>query len=386
MCLDRYPWLNTDIKINLSHLLLTADSYIFFSIIRKCLDKAPASVDKLPIWNYDGSSTGQAPGENSEVLLKPERIFRDPFRGGENILVLCSTWKPEDDGSMTPLSTQDDILSMWGVTGNNTRQAALEVFQSPKVKEQAMWFGIEQEYTLFEADRVTPLGWPRGGFPRPQGPYYCSAGADNSFGRDVADCHLRACLYAGVKVSGINAEVMPGQWEYQVGPCEGIESGDHLLMSRYLMYRVCEKFNVVVSFEPKPMAGDWNGAGCHTNFSTKDFRDPDLKFEYVPKDGPFKGERLTGAWGKMIEALEKMGKKAKEHLQVYGSGNELRLTGKHETASMDSWSYGVADRGASVRIPRDTFNRKYGYLEDRRPASNIDPYVVTSMLAKTILL
>lgn len=287
---------------------------------------------------------------------------------------------------MIPLTIEKDLTKVFGVSGNNTRESAKKIFDNPIVKEQEMWFGIEQEYTLFQADRVTPLGWPKNGFPRPQGPYYCSNGAENSFGRDIADCHLRACLYAGVNISGTNGEVMPGQWEYQVGPCEGIESGDHLVISRYLMYRICEKFNVVVSFEPKPMPGDWNGAGCHTNFSTKDFRDPFVKFDYIPEGGPYKGQELTGAWAKMIAALEKMGKKAKEHLLVYGAGNELRLTGKHETASMDTWSYGVANRGASVRIPRDTFNKKYGYLEDRRPASNIDPYLVTSKLAETILL
>ncbi|EGD80122.1 glutamine synthetase [Salpingoeca rosetta] len=352
----------------------------------KVIDKMPESPDDLPEWNFDGSSTGQAPGHDSEVLLKPESIFRDPFRRGDNILVLCSTWRPKDDGSTVPLVVEEDLTKVAGVSGNNTREAAKEIFEHPKVKEQEMWFGIEQEYTLFERDGVTPLGWPKGGFPRPQGPYYCSNGAENSFGRDIADCHLRACMYAGVKVSGTNGEVMPGQWEYQVGPCEGIESGDHLTLSRYLMYRVCEKFSIVVSFEPKPMAGDWNGAGCHTNFSTKDMRDPATVHEYTPKDGPYKGEKLTGAWAKMIEALEKMGSKSAEHLALYGADNHLRLTGKHETADMHTWSYGVANRGASVRIPRETHKKKYGYLEDRRPASNMDPYVVTSLLAKTILL
>ena len=352
----------------------------------KVLDKAPASVDDLPIWNYDGSSTGQAPGHDSEVLLKPEAIFRDPFRRGDNILVLCSTWKPQDDGSMVPLVVEEDLKAVFGVSGNNTREAAKKIFEDPKVKEQAFWFGLEQEYTLFEGDGVTPLGWPKGGFPRPQGPYFCSNGAENSFGRDIADSHLRACLHAGVTISGTNGEVMPGQWEYQVGPCQGIDSGDHLIVSRYLMYRVCEKFGVVVSFEPKPIRGDWNGAGCHTNFSTKDMRAKDTVYEFTPESGPYKGEKLTGAWAKMIEALEKMGKRARHHIDLYGAGNEERLTGKHETADMNTWTYGVANRGASVRIPRDTHKRKYGYLEDRRPSSNMDPYVVTSLLADTILL
>eukprot|EP00055_Hartaetosiga_balthica_P000059 m.135539 g.135539 ORF g.135539 m.135539 type:complete len:396 (+) comp10068_c0_seq1:156-1343(+) len=352
----------------------------------KVLEKVPISADDLPVWNYDGSSTKQAPGHDSEVLLKPESIYRDPFRKGENILVLCSTWRPQDDGSMVPLSCVDDIASVFGVSGNNTRSVAEKIFNNPKVAEQDIWFGIEQEYTLFNSDKVTPLGWPKGGFPGPQGPYYCSAGTENAFGRDIAESHLRACMYAGINVSGINAEVMPGQWEYQVGPCTGIDSGDQLTVSRYLLMRVCEVFDVIVTFHPKPIAGDWNGAGCHTNFSTKDMRENTCEYEYTPMDGPYKGEKLTGSWAKMIESLENLRVKATQHISVYGSENHLRLTGKHETQSMESYSYGVADRGASIRIPRETFSKKYGYLEDRRPASNMDPYVVTSMIAKTILL
>eukprot|EP00049_Salpingoeca_infusionum_P011641 m.203255 g.203255 ORF g.203255 m.203255 type:complete len:395 (+) comp14988_c0_seq1:346-1530(+) len=353
----------------------------------KMLEKMPESVDELPIWNYDGSSTAQAPGHDSEVLIKPVRIFRDPFRtdGGDNILVLCETYKPLDDGSMEPLECQD-LVANSGVTGNNTRNRAREIFETPKVAEQDMWFGLEQEYTLFHNDRVTPLGWPKGGFPGPQGPYYCAVGAENSFGRDIVEAHLKACLYAGVKLSGVNGEVMPGQWEYQVGPCSGIEAGDHLIMSRYIMYRVCEKFDVVCSFAAKPIKGDWNGAGCHTNFSTKDMRDAKLEYAYTPSVGPFAGQALTGAFALMIESLDKMGTRAAEHIAVYGKDNHERLTGKHETASMSDWSYGVANRGASVRIPRDTFAKKYGYLEDRRPSADMDPYVVTSMIAESCLL
>ena len=247
---------------------------------------------------------------------------------------------------------------------------------------------MEQEYTLFFRDKVTPLGWPKGGFPGPQGPYYCSVGADNAFGRDVADAHLKACLYAGITISGVNAEVMPGQWEYQVGPCLGISIGDHLWVSRYLMHRVCERFGVVCSLHPKPLKGDWNGAGCHHNFSTKDMRDPALAFTFTPAQGPYAGQELKGGFAKIIEALEKLGAPGKpaEHIAVYGKHNRERLTGHHETASIDQFSYGVANRGASIRIPRETAAKGYGYLEDRRPASNIDPYITSAKLAETILL
>jgi glutamine synthetase len=277
-----------------------------YSLCRKVLERLPASVEDLPVWNYDGSSTGQAPGHDSEVLLKPARVFRDPFRLGENILVLCDTYQPLDDGSMRPLELSTNVKT-WGVHGSNSRAAAAAIFSNPIVAAAQTWYGLEQEYTLFCEDRTTPLGWPRGGFPRPQGPYYCSAGVENAFGRDIADAHLQACLYAGVKISGTNAEVMPGQWEFQVGPCEGIEAGDHLWIARYLMQRVCEKYGVVVSFDPKPIReGDWNGAGCHTNFSTKDMRDPEFKYHYVAQQGEWAGRELSGGFAAIIEAVEKL--------------------------------------------------------------------------------
>lgn len=316
----------------------------------KTLTKAPSGLSDLPIWNFDGSSTGQAPGKDSEVYLKPVAIFKDPFRGEPHIIVLNECCLP--DAALTPIPT-------------NTRRSAEAKFAQKM--EEVPWFGIEQEYTLFNSDGVTPLGWPKGGFPRAQGPFYCSAGAENAYGRRIAESHYFACLYAGVNVSGTNAEVMPGQWEYQVGPCTGIESGDHLIMSRYIMLRVCEDFNVICSFDPKPIPGDWNGAGCHTNYSTEAMRAP-------------------GGFKVIIEAVEKLGKKHKEHIAMYGKGNERRLTGAHETAPIDKFSYGVAHRGASVRIPRTTKADDCGYFEDRRPASNMDPYVVTSKIFQTTCL
>jgi len=259
----------------------------------------------------------------------------------------------------------------------NTRVNAASIFS--KALDEVPWFGIEQEYTLFQDGH--PLGWPRAtarafggpcvqvGFPGPQGPYYCSAGADVAFGREIADSHMKACLYAGMEISGINGEVMPGQWEYQVGPCIGIASGDQLWASRYILLRVCESLGVVVSFDPKPIPGDWNGAGCHTNYSTKGMRETDNSYETIMKP-----------------MLERLRSKHKEHIAAYGEGNEKRLTGGHETASIDQFSYGVANRGASVRIPNETAKRGKGYFEDRRPASNMDPYVVTSMIFNTTVV
>eukprot|EP00339_Tiarina_fusa_P014059 CAMPEP_0117041418 /NCGR_PEP_ID=MMETSP0472-20121206/28926_1 /TAXON_ID=693140 ORGANISM="Tiarina fusus, Strain LIS" /NCGR_SAMPLE_ID=MMETSP0472 /ASSEMBLY_ACC=CAM_ASM_000603 /LENGTH=415 /DNA_ID=CAMNT_0004752423 /DNA_START=40 /DNA_END=1287 /DNA_ORIENTATION=- len=311
------------------------------------------SVESLPKWNFDGSSTGQAPGDDSEVILRPCRIFKDPFRPRnddlDNILVMCDTWTPAGE----PLAT-------------NARAVAMEAFEGKDDEE--IWFGMEQEFTLFNLDERTPLGWPEGGMPtRPQGPYYCSVGPENSFGRDITDAMYKACLYAGIEISGTNGEVMPGQQEYQVGPCIGIDAGDQLMMSRYILQRVCEDFQVFCTLHPKPIVdGDWNGAGMHTNVSTKSMRE-------------------EGGLEDIKKAIYKLGEKHSEHIAVYGEGNELRLTGLHETASIDQFCFGVANRGASIRIGRDTWDEGKGYFEDRRPSSNADPYVVTGKIMKTIM-
>jgi len=306
------------------------------------------SLADLPEWNYDGSSTGQAPGHHSDVVIKARAWFKDPFRGGNNVLVMCDTY----DMSGTPIPT-------------NTRFPAQQIFD--KVADKEYWFGIEQEYTILQEDGRTPFGWPRGGFPGPQGPYYCSAGTANAYGRCVPEALYRACLAAGVKIAGQNAEVMPGQWEYQIGPCLGISVGDHMWMSRYILHRVSEIFRVVVSFDPKPIDGDWNGAGCHTNVSTKEMRE-------------------EGGLKAIYDAMPKLQAKHQEHIEVYGKGNERRLTGRHETQSIHKFSFGVADRGSSIRIPFGTAQDGKGYFEDRRPASNCDPYTVASKIAETVSL
>ena len=220
--------------------------------------KKVKTVSDLPKWNYDGSSCGQAPGIDSEIVLVPCALFKDPFRKNlpdntQSFLVLCKS------------ETVDGRPAL----GCNREYA--EILFKTRMHEEP-WYGIEQEYTLFEKDGVTPLGWPnhngKVGFPAPQGPYYCAAGTNNIIGREIVEEHYMKCLEAGIRVSGINAEVMLGQWEYQVGPCDGLSAGDELWMSRYIMERVCEKHNVVVNWDPKPMPGDWNGAGCNTKLRT----------------------------------------------------------------------------------------------------------------------
>ena len=297
---------------------------------------------ELPIWGFDGSSTNQAPGKASDCVLKPVLSVPDPIRGGDDVLVLSEVLYTD----MTPHKT-------------NTRALLREVDE--KYADFEPWFGIEQEYTFFKTGY--PLGFPSGGFPAPQGVYYCGVGADEVFGREIVETHLEACLEAGLKVSGINAEVMPGQWEFQIGPASPLEASDHLWLARWLLYRVAEDFGVAATLDPKPVPGDWNGAGAHTNFSTKQMREG-----YDP----------------VIAACEALAAKADEHVKNYGHDIELRLTGSHETAPWNEFSYGVSDRGASVRIPWQVEVDGKGYIEDRRPNANMDPYVVTRLITNTV--
>ena len=296
----------------------------------------------LPIWGFDGSSTNQAPGKNSDCVLKPVFSCPDPVRGGSDVLVMCEVLLTD----MTPHLT-------------NTRAQLRPVAE--KFANQAPLFGIEQEYTFFEDGR--PHGFPVGGFPAPQGFYYCGVGADEVFGRPVVERHLDLCLQAGLSLSGINAEVMPGQWEFQVGPLSPLEVSDQLWMARWLLYRVAEDFGISATLDPKPVQGDWNGAGAHTNFSTKAMRE-----SYPP----------------IVAACEALGTNVEEHVKHYGANIEMRLTGSHETAPYNEYSYGVSDRGASVRIPWQVEVDQKGYIEDRRPNANMDPYVVTRLITKTV--
>jgi len=310
----------------------------------KIVDGPIKDVSQLPDWGFDGSSTQQAEGSDSDCLLKPVSIYKDPIRGGDDILVMCEVFNA--DGS---------------VHKSNTRAALRKL--SEKFSSEECWFGIEQEYTLF--DGIKPLGWPDNGFPAPQGGYYCGVGSDEVYGRDLVEDHLEACLLAGLEISGINAEVMPAQWEFQVGPVGPLDVSDQLWIARWLLYRIGEDYGVSATLDPKPVKGDWNGAGAHTNFSTKSMRE-------------------KGGLEVIEAACKKLSKKHEEHIAVYGSSNEERLTGLHETCSISDFRYGVSDRGASIRIPMGTANDGYGYLEDRRPSANMDPYEVCYALINTI--
>lgn len=298
----------------------------------------------IPEWGFDGSSTRQAEGHKSDCALVPVAYVPDPVRGGMHVLVMCEVMHA--DGSVHP---------------SNTR-ARLREIAARHAKHDPL-FGIEQEYTLLVDGR--PAGWPKKGFPAPQGPYYCAVGAENVAARALVERHLDACMKAGIEICGVNAEVLLGQWEYQIGPVGALEVGDQLWLARWLMCRLGEDLGIEVSLAPKPVAGDWNGTGAHTNFSTKAMRAP-------------------GGLKAIEAACKKLGRRHDDHIRVYGADNDKRLTGLHETCDIKTFRYGVSDRGASIRIPLATAKQGRGYLEDRRPAANMDPYRVCAALLETV--
>jgi len=213
----------------------------------------PDSVDpvkfELPKWGFDGSSTEQAEGNFSDCGLIPVKVISDPVRlNSVGVIALCEVTNADGSPHVS-----------------NGRHILRDV--ETQFEQYGCWGGLEQEYTLYQDD--WPLGWPKDrGFPSPQGRYYCGVGHDEVHGRPLVEDHLESCLRAGLNISGINAEVMPGQWEFQVGPLPPVELSDQLWLARWLLYRIGEHYNVSARLDPKPMSGNWNGAGLHTNFST----------------------------------------------------------------------------------------------------------------------
>lgn len=324
----------------------------------------PFDSNLYPLWSFDGSSTGQAEsgkGKNTDCLLKPVYITLDPIRGENNKLVLCVVLNP--DGTPHESNNRSKLNFL-----------VQNLQDKPESKLDAPWFGWEQEYTLTHKP-IMPFGEGLGlplGFsldsskgPRPQGDYYCGVGADTVVGRQIVEEHMDACIKIGLEISGINAEVLLGQWEYQIGPVTALNGADQLWISRYLLQRIAEKHNVNVSLHPKPLKGDWNGTGCHVNFSTKEMRGEN-GIEYIES------------------AMKKLEQKHIEHIEVYGLHNEERLTGEHETSGIHEFNFGYSTRDTSIRIPAQSIVEGRGYFEDRRPASNCDPYLVAERMIRTV--
>ena len=294
-----------------------------------------------PMWSFDGSSTLQASGGASDCLLKPAFICPDPSRKNAYVVmceVLDAAGKPHESNGRATIDDDDNDF----------------------------WFGFEQEYFLWDPSTNKPLGFPADGYPNPQGQYYCSVGANNAYGREIVEEHLDICLEAGLNVQGINAEVAAGQWEFQVFAKGAKAAGDQTWVARYFLECIAEKYGIAINWHCKPIKGDWNGSGMHANFSNTTLRTCGSKETY---------SAICDAFAPVV----------KEHIAVYGADNDMRLTGDHETQSIDKFSYGVSDRGASIRIPIATVEAGWkGWLEDRRPNSEADPYKVAGRIIKTV--
>lgn len=298
-------------------------------------------LEDCPMWCFDGSSTEQAPGGSSDCLLKPVAIFPDPARRNAYLVMT-------------------EVLHPDGTPHESNGRATI------KDDDNDFWFGFEQEYFIWNPATNKPIGFPAEGEPGPQGPYYCSVGTGKAVGRDIVEEHLDLCIDAQLNIEGINAEVAMGQWEFQIFAKGAKAAGDQIWIARYLLERATEKYGYSIEWHCKPLQGDWNGSGMHANFSNTLLRTAGNK----------------EAYDKVCEAFRPF---VKEHIEVYGHDNHLRLTGKHETQSIDQFSYGVSDRGASIRIPIATVERGWkGWLEDRRPNSAADPYKVAARIIETV--
>ncbi len=299
--------------------------------------------EEITFWNYDGSSTGQAEVDNSEIILKPCKVFNNPLLKNNHKLVVCSTYNING----VPL-------------GNNHRHQAEIIFNN-KLNEEP-WFGLEQEYYMIDKQTEHIISFKQviGISSTRIGKYYCNPIYQDKITTKIAEEHMMACLEANIKISGINAEVAPSQWEFQIGPSIGIDAGDDMLAARYLLEKIAASYDVFISYHPK-INQILSGSGMHTNFSTKKMRE------------------MNGL-DEIHRVIENLKKNHIEDMEKYGKYNNLRLTGSHETANINDFTYGVGCRDTSIRIGYETYKNKCGYFEDRRPAANANPYLVTSSI------
>jgi len=337
-----YIWIDSDLNIRSKTKVIEKDT---------TQNITQVSISDFPEWNFDGSSTGQSETKNSDLILNPIYFIKNTLIEKSDKLIDCYYY-----------------IVLCEVVGDksNNYKALVDVFE--KTIHEEPWFGIEQEYimcdvhgNLYNQNMIN-----KNHIDYTQNQHYCSSGSGRAFGRKIVMEHLHKCLEAGIKICGINSEVTPSQWEFQIGPLNALEVSNQLWVARYMLIQISEKYDVSITFHPKPFSY-YNGSGAHTNFSTKTMRE-------------------DGGLNKIYEAIEKLSNNHSKHIEVYGLYNEKRLIGTHETANINTFSYGNCDRSSSVRIPVNVMKDKKGYLEDRRPAANIDPYLVTARLLKTIIL
>jgi len=306
------------------------------SKVRVCHPELPP-----PEWNFDGSSTGQASTIDSEVVLKPVKTVKSPFESSE-YLVLCDTWCVNGNPHTT-----------------NTRANAQEIF---KTNTHDSMFGIEHEFFACYYGGKKPI-YDQDPDGRDKSDFYCGVGYEKAIGRPYLEEVFVACRKAGLDVTGYNLEVAAGQMEIQIC-AKGIDAADQSVLLKYIIHRVAEKYKYHISFVAKPeftKKYGINGSGCHVNFSTGRMRDDD-DYEHI------------------MEFVHRLQENHQETMKLYGDDNKERLVGTNETSDFDKFTFGVGNRGASIRIPRETYNSRRGYIEDRRPSSSADMYIVTGEL------
>ena len=300
-------------------------------------------LEDIPIWNFDGSSTGQAPSDGiTEVILKPVCLTQNPFIGENSYLVLCQTMNSYNE----PIET-------------NKCYEAMKLLKSPDVENLEIWFGVELEFFFESIEGKDYMG--------PQGKYYCGLGQVDYNERKIMETLVKYCQKANIPISGFNQEVAPHQWEYQIGPINATWAPHGVYLSRYILDRISEMFDKRTIWHPKPYSGDYNGSGCHVNMSSQLTRDD---------------EGLTHIY-KVLKVIEADHTNFIENYT--GKNNNLRLTGAHETSDPFKFTYSEGGRGSSIRIPTQVMSDGYGYFEDRRPGSSINYYETLAKYAEYFL-
>lgn len=326
-----------------------------------------------PDWDFDGSSTEQSQGDNADLILCPVFSVKNPTSPGD-VIVLC------------------EVLNQDGTPHeSNTRAKLRHILEARVVGGMNPWVGFEQEFFFFKYG--VPLGFikkpvkidsPDGidsfvskvvPISGPQGPYYCGVGAENLYGAEIMEKFILSCELSDLPIYGSNAEVAPGQWEFQIGPRPGdcdldlLDICDSLWIARFLLAKIALSHGVSVVYHPKPLGKDedFNGSGMHTNFSMASWREPNGLHE-------------------IMAAVSLLEEKHKETINSgdYGTDLDQRLTGKHETCDINTFRVGNSDRKASIRIPNRVVRSRQGYLEDRRPGANADPYRVAARLTSIV--
>ncbi|GAX81512.1 hypothetical protein CEUSTIGMA_g8940.t1 [Chlamydomonas eustigma] len=328
----------------------------------RVFDTRPSSVDDVPMIAVDGGSYDQHP-EGQEVFLKPRKLFRDPFRAGDHLLVLCDSFKTNVNSS---LRNQNSSCTL-EPSNSNSRAPCEETLN--QASAHLPIFAAEQEYCILASSTVpssTPA-WPYAHLPDPCKPYMSVPGLSEAnklktyaSGRHLAERHLQACLHAGIKITETSQRTSPAArlWSYKLGPLLGVDLADQLWMSRFILLRLSEEEGLSVSFDPTAVGGA--GARCNMKYSTSETRNP----------------------GGGLSCIQL-------HLELLESAHLLHLLAYSKgCVSSRSLGFEVGVGGSkepTLVVPSKTLILKAGHYVDQRPPSNVDPYLAIMVLVSTTL-